>query len=89
MAPVQERQLSLDPTKAVRELLSCCSVARTANFTQAPRVLMKQALAEVLEELVGSDLKTSQIWGSPGAPRPAPLALVRVRTRPTQTRIEF
>ena len=89
MAPVQEHQLSVDQTKAVRELLSCCSVARTANFTQAPRVLMKQALAEVLEELVGSDLKTSQIWGSPGAPRPAPLALVRVRTRPTQTRIEF
>ena len=72
VAPVQERPLSLDPTKAVRELLSCEIVAGTANFTHAPIALLSQALAKMFEVLVGAHLKTTQIWGSPAAPRPVP-----------------
>ena len=67
VAPVQQILLFLDPEQTVIALGSCCSVAGLCcrfQVPQAPLPLLLQALAEVLQVRVASDLKMSQICGS-------------------------
>ena len=69
VARVQESLLFVDPERTVDKVGSCYSVASICcryQFTEAPLPLMLQALAEVLQARVSSDLETSQIWGSCG-----------------------
>ena len=68
-ARVQESLLFFDPAQTGVTVGSCCSVASICcrlQFAQAARPLVTEALAEVLEGRVTSDLKTSQICGSCG-----------------------
>ena len=68
-ARVQENLLFVDPVQTDPFPGSCCSVASIfcrCQFFQAPLPLIVQAPAEVLQVMVRSDLKTSQIWGSCG-----------------------
>ena len=75
---VQEILLSADPEQTVATIGSCCSVVsccRRCQLMQAPLPLIVQALAEVLQVRVGTDLKTSQIWGSCGTMLLEPAAM--------------
>ena len=66
---VQEGLLFLDPEQAVVAFGNCCKFARfhrLLQFKPAALTLLLQALAEVFEVRVVSDLKTSQIWVSCG-----------------------
>ena len=67
VVPVQGSLLFVDPAHTFRTGGSCCIVASLLGFFPFPsrtRQLMIQALAEVLQVRVSSDLKTSHKWGS-------------------------